>query len=832
MRISSTATMFVVLAFTSMHARAVSVTSEELAEASRWAAAKFEGKPVAAAAQAYLTVQLKTGSLAKNTINGHRLRITDKTFESGMHFPSVGKVTVHLPRPGKRFEAVTGVDSNDLGYYSNHGRGSVICSVEVGDAEAFRSAVMKEGLPGVPVTVDLKGAMEFTIAVGSAGESSAWDQADWADAQVTLEDGSTLQLANLPIGPLPAPYSTDAPFSFRYGDQPSSELLKTWKLERSVRKLDNERTERTLTYIDPKTGLEVRCVAIEYHDFPTVEWTLYFKNTSDRATPILENIQALDARLERNGDGEFLLHHGKGALARPPDYEPLETALGPNIEQRISAMGGKPTNSDLSYFNLEWPGQGVIIVVGWPGQWSALFSRDDGNGLHVQAGQELTHFKLLPGEEVRTPLMVLQFWQGDWIRAQNIWRRWMIAHNVPRPGGKLPPPQFAATSSHAFQEMQGANEGNQKMFIDRYLAEGLKLDYWWMDAGWYTFKDGWFNTGTWEPDPARFPRGLRAVSDYAHSKGIKIVVWFEPERVTPGTWLYENHPEWLIGPDGKQKLLNFGNPQARQWMTDHVDKLINEQGIDLYRQDFNTEPLLYWRGNDTPDRQGITEIAYVSGYLAYWDELRRRHPNMLIDSCAGGGRRNDLETMRRAVPLARSDYLLEIEPGEPLSQQGQTYGIALWIPYFGTGINGRDAYTFRSQMCPALSGAWDMRLKDIDYAAIRRLIGQWREVAHYYYGDYYPLTPYSLDKNVWLAWQFDRPDLGEGMVEAFRRSGSPYDCARFQLKGLEPDQRYSVTDVDRKTTVEFSGRELADKGLLVRLEDRPASAILVYKRVQ
>ncbi|MDP7288943.1 MAG: hypothetical protein QGH94_13220, partial [Phycisphaerae bacterium] len=59
-------------------------------------------------------------------------------------------------------------------------------------------------------------------------------------------------------------------------------------------------------------------------------------------------------------------------------------------------------------------------------------------------GQELTHFKLLPGEEVRTPLIALLFWQGDWIRAQNLWRRWMMAHSMPKPGGRLPPPQFAS----------------------------------------------------------------------------------------------------------------------------------------------------------------------------------------------------------------------------------------------------------------------------------------------------------------------------------------------------------------------------------------------------
>jgi alpha-galactosidase len=132
--------------------------------------------------------------------------------------------------------------------------------------------------------------------------------------------------------------------------------------------------------------------------------------------------------------------------------------------------------------------------------------------------------------------------------------------------------------------------------------------------------------------------------------------------------------------EGGVRLLNLGNPAARQWLTDHVDRLLTEQGIDLYRQDFNMDPLAFWRAADEPDRQGITENKHVCGYLAYWDELRRRHPQMLIDSCASGGRRNDLETMRRSVPLWRSDYAYE-----PIGHQCMTYGISLWLPYHGTG---------------------------------------------------------------------------------------------------------------------------------------------------
>ena len=630
------------------------------------------------------------------------------------------------------------------------------------------------------------------------------------------------------------------PFSFTYGGKPSAELLKNWKLETTSRQVDSDRSERILVYADPETGLALRCVALEYEDFPTLEWTLYFKNTGSADTPILENVQALDITLGRGEKGEFLLHHNRGSIAQKSDYEPFETALGAGASKRVSAAGGRPTNSDLSYFNLEWAGEGLIVVVGWPGQWAAEFSRDGGRGIRIRAGQELTHLKLHPGEEVRSPLIVLQFWKGDWTRSQNIWRRWMIAHNLPRVGGKLPPPQIAASSSRQYGEMIQANEDNQKMFIDRYIEEGIKLDYWWMDAGWYVNKSGWPNTGTWEVDAKRFPRGLRAVSDYAHSKGIKTIVWFEPERVTPETWLADNHPDWILG--GKNGgLLNLGNRGAWNWLTNHIDGLLTAQGIDLYRQDFNMDPLSFWRTNDAPDRQGITEIYHVMGYLAYWDELRRRHPNMFIDSCASGGRRNDLETMRRAIPLWRSDYALE-----PIGTQCHTYGISLWIPYSGTGtvaFSGAQyygagktpvqPYAFRSNAAPAIGCGVDMREKEIDYAALRRLMDQWREhIAPNYYGDYYPLTPYNQEGNAWLAWQFDRSETGAGIVQAFRRQDSPDESYRLRLKGLEPGAKYRLTDLDAGMTQELTGRELMEQGLLVSLPNRPQDAVFAYKKAE
>ena len=94
----------------------------------------------------------------------------------------------------------------------------------------------------------------------------------------------------------------------------------------------------------------------------------------------------------------------------------------------------------------------------------------------------------------------------------------------------------------------------------------------------------------------------------------------------------------------------MGIPEARRFLTDFISQQIGEFGIDCYRQDFNFAPLEFWRNADAPDRQGMTEIRWVEGFYAFWDELLQRHPNLIIDVCASGGKHLDLETLSRTFP--------------------------------------------------------------------------------------------------------------------------------------------------------------------------------------
>jgi len=800
----------------------------EIAAIHRWAEAKFVGRSEPLPSEANLLLFLKPGAFARKEIQGHSFLIADRTFTDGVAMRSPGEIQVQAPSGAARFEAVLGVDSNDLGYYSNAGRGSVVASVTAGGKEIYRSPVLHEGLPGISLSVDLHGAQQFSIRLEAVGDrpptyQAEWDQADWADARLTLTNGRIQPLSELPIGPLPREDSLEPPFSFQFAGKPSSALLPTWQIQHDRRRLDDQRTEYSFNYKDPSSALSVRGVAIVYDDFPTVEWTLYFKNNSSEPSGIIENIRPLDTEFERGSETRIAVHHSKGSMGLATDYQPLTDTLAPGGKQHFSSIGGRPTDGDMPYFNVAWLQRGIVFALGWPGQWDLDISREHPQSVHITGGQSFTRFRLMPGEEVRTPLVVIQFWGGDWIDGQNVWRQWMIQHNLPRPGGKLPPPQIAAGSAHFTIEMQEANEENQEKFLLGMLNKGLPIDHWWMDAGWYRYQTDWSKVGTWEIDNSRFPHGLKPIIDLGHEHGVKSIVWFEPERVTEGTWLATHHPEWLIGPPGIDKLLFLGNKDAWRWLVDHVSRLISEQGIDVYRQDFNFEPLSRWQANDTPDRQGISEIQHVEGYLAYFDELRKRFPDLLIDTCASSGRRIDLETLRRAVPLWRSDY-----PYGAVPMQMQTFGLSLWVPFFGTSAGSLDPYTFRSQMTPAIAIGPDPKVQGDLLELQRKLIAQWRQVAEFYYGDFFPLTEYSDDQTTWMAWQWGSPDGRAGIVQAFRREKSPFVSATFQLRHLNENATYTVEDLDSLRKVQISGKDLVEKGVPISIDGAPGAVILKY----
>ena len=122
-------------------------------------------------------------------------------------------------------------------------------------------------------------------------------------------------------------------------------------------------------------------------------------------------------------------------------------------------------------------------------------------------------------------------------------------------------------------------------------------------------------------------------------------------------------------------------------------------------------------------------------------------------------------------------------------------------------------------------------IKDADYELIRRMCEQFRRVADCYLGDYYPLTPYSLENTSWMGWQFDRPERGTGLVQVFRRGESIYKSADLRLHGLDPEASYQVRNLDSPEADVIKGRHLMEIGLPVVLNDRPSAIVIHYGKI-
>jgi alpha-galactosidase len=640
------------------------------------------------------------------------------------------------------------------------------------------------------------------------------------------------------------------PFSFGFGDGRSTQLLPSWRVERTDIESGGQTRTSLVTWRDPDSGLECQCELTRYSDFPAVEWVLHFKNSGSVDTPILDNIQALDCGVPLPREKGARVHHAKGSECRLDDFAPLITSLGPNEHDpqgawigesnpfRLESKGGRSSCGTLPFFNLDMDDHGVIGAIGWTGDWLASFYRTD-TEVRMRAGMRRTHLKLLPGEEIRSPRILLLFWEGDRMRGHNLLRQFILAHHTPRTNGR-------AAQAPISNATWGGNFADKHIAHGRWWKEqGLPLEYLWVDAGWFgedEAKEGatvfnslwWKYVGDWRPNPGYFPNGLKPVGDALKEMGLGFLLWLEPERVFKDTPWTREHPEWLLGPVGDNYLFNLGIPEARRMLADFLSNLIAEGNIGCYRQDFNMDPRPFWEAADAPDRAGISEIRHITGLYALWDDLLARHPGLLIDNCSSGGRRIDLETISRSIPLWRSDVQCWPNFGAT-AMQGQTHGLGLWVPLSTGCCDREDTYVFRSALGPGMvlimyEFERDIK-KHLSVPWLRERLAELTSVRKYFQGDFYPLLSFSLADDVWAAWQFDRPDLGEGMALALRRPASPFAVMIPKLQRLDPDAHYDVRDADTGNTQRVSGQDLCNSGLRIEINDQPGSRLLVYKRL-
>ena len=514
--------------------------------------------------------------------------------------------------------------------------------------------------------------------------------------------------------------------------------------------------------------------------------------------------------------------------------------LFPDKRRSFSNKGGRSSAGNAPFFNVHQRGRGVIMAIGWSGQWNCAISRTE-NSLRLQSKIEDTHFILRSGEKIRTSSVVIMPYECNLCDSFNKWRR-MLRESFGNIRERSPSLPFCAGI------WGGMRSESIIQRIETIDKNGIPFEYVWIDAGWYghgtrptanEFGNDWaLHTGDWEISELIHPNRMRDIKEALAKSGRKLILWFEPERCRIGTPIVSEHPEYFLTFEEKSHnyLLNLGNEEAFNYCLETLSSFIEELDIKCYRQDFNMFPLEYWRAADEEDRKGITEIKHITGLYRLWDTLLSRFPELIIDNCASGGKRIDIETLKRSIPLWRSDVQCPANP-LPEATQMHTMSYSLWMPYHGSGT-GRiyDTYRFRSTYAPTMTTNFTFSETDLfgdDAERMKWLVRMCEEyvsVRDYFDGDIYHLTNPQIDDTTWSITQWARPETGDGMIQLFRRGRSPFSEAFPKLHGISNNKTYEIRDIDGDSFT-VSGKEINERGLRLTAEMERTAKIYIYREI-
>lgn len=608
-------------------------------------------------------------------------------------------------------------------------------------------------------------------------------------------------------------------------------------------------------------GITVTVCKMEYPAFDAMEWVLYFENKTSENSLILENICDSDIKiplnlppLKRAGyrftEGDLCVTAVKGCVGgnyyltddpkSAEEFSETDCYLREGWERSFSCRGGRSSDEWMPFFRAHASNAGVTVAIGWTGGWRAHFT-GCADGIEMQTGLATGTFYLKAGERIRTTATLIMNYTAEEDEV-NKFRRLIKTHYAHQSYRKR-------DGLLAVEFWGGLPSAEMKKRLQELGERDICFEDVWIDAGWYgnctkcdePFSGDWArHTGEWTMNPRVHPCGMEDVSLAANAVGMKLMLWIEPERVAPDMPITKEHPEWLIplknenGEPNGGFLVNYGCEEALRSTYEMIAGYVEKLNLSCYRQDFNTPLDASCRFFDEEGRTGITELYHILGMYRLWDMLHERFPDLVIDDCSSGGRRIDIETLRRAVPFFRSDYQCNFNECSEVLQTHHA-GISAYLPYTGcTTKTKADTYAARSSYSSSWGGAFYNAvfhsMSEEDFTWAKERVDEYRRIRPYFNCDIYELGAKVFDDSSWCIRQYHDTETDSGMIMAFRRPKSPFDRVTIPLHGVCREQDYCVENMDTGKVEILSGETCRTDGITLCLPNKRESLILLYRK--
>jgi alpha-galactosidase len=605
--------------------------------------------------------------------------------------------------------------------------------------------------------------------------------------------------------------------------------------------------ELRLTFEDVRDGLRARRVYAIHPQVALVEAWTELESINGRSTTVSDLVSlqlVVDGALATTVDG----------LSGPPETGgpfAIQHHVVSEDAPLVLEGPGRSTQRHLPIVSLASARGTLVSGLLWSGAWRMDLVGKPGGRTELTAWLSTTTIAVTPARPVTMPRAFVGVVRGDESQVAPALHRYIVS--VLR-GGRLLEP--VVTYNTWFSA--GTRIDEESVEASMYAAAAAGAELFELDAGWYEgagerdafdFASG---LGTWRVDRKKFPHGLRELADRAHGLGMKFGVWVEPERVDlryvgePGmareSWLMQENGLYDPGVPNDQArigMLDFGNPEAREWVFEKLTQLIAESGADHIKWDNNA-----WVNNTRAlagAGPGDGNFRHVTGLYQVFAALKERFPWLLIENCSGGGNRLDLGMVRYTDAGWMDD---RTSPSAHVRRNLQ--GLTTFLPpaYLLSYLlhdateplhDAADMALYARSRMPGVFGLSfpPDSLDERDIERVRAETDRWKVLRGLQQtASAVLVSPQILgpQSGPWDGTLLVSPGMDQAVLYAFQNDGE-VTGANLRLRGLERTFEYVVRS-DREGEIGvMTGADLIDDGLDLFAAESTGAHLLTFTRV-
>ena len=572
---------------------------------------------------------------------------------------------------------------------------------------------------------------------------------------------------------------------------------------------------------DPATGVEAMLLYGVLPELDIITRSVYVRNQSSEKIYVNK---VMSAELDfLYGDYDLLTFYGRHAMER--NLQRVPVAHG---SQMIGSVRGTSSHQYNPMMILaekdttEDHGGCYAMSFVYSGNFQGEVLKDQYNQTRMLLGvqEECFRYPLEAGETFYAPEVILSYTdQGMNRLSQNLHS--CIRHHICR--GKYKTairPVLVNSWEAAYFDFTG-----ETLYNLAKEAKSLGIDMLVLDDGWFGKRDDDNSgLGDWYVNEKKLGETLGGLVKRVNDLGVKFGIWVEPEMISEDSDLYREHPDWALKIPGRamnrsryQLNLDITRKEVREHIMNQIFKVLDACKADYVKWDMNRSVDNVFSAALPKERQGEVYHRYVLAVYEMMESLVQRYPDLLFESCSGGGGRFEAGMLYYSPQIWCSDNT------DAIDRLKIQYGTSFGYPISAMGAhvsvcpNHQSGRTtpFETRGIVASAGTFGyeldlMKMSEEEKKTAREQILKYKEMEHLVQsGDYYRLVN-PFENNNHVLWQFVSKDKKETVVCGVRlhSEANPY-IYLFYPQGLDADMKYE----DTATGKVYTGAALMKAGL-------------------